>query len=154
MAEVWAVPTWVFFHTIAARINETFLKQNSNNILSIIKLICANLPCPYCRTHATTFMNAVTIEHINTKKRFIHFFFAFHNQVNNRLHKPTYKEEDLEKYKRAQLDIIYKSFIYGFMKKYSRTLYAGTLSQDRIRHAAGRTVNQWVKKHWSSLQGF
>ena len=154
MAEIWSIPTWLFFHTIAEKINENFLIAQKVQVVHIIKLICGNLPCPHCREHATAYCRNLKAENIRTKKNLIDFFYVFHNQVNTRLGKPLYHRKRLEKYKLARIDIIYKKFLYGFMKKYSRTLYAGNLSQDRKRRTVGRYINTWVQTHWKSIQGF
>ena len=60
----WGTPTWYLFHGIAANINEHFYKNNVSVILSFIKRVCANLPCPYCRGHAVNYMR-----YINEKPR-------------------------------------------------------------------------------------
>lgn len=154
MAEIWSIPTWLFFHTVAEKINEDFLNLHKSQVIRIIKLICNNLPCPECRTHATRYCRNLTAEKIKSKQDLIDFFYIFHNSVNSRLGKSTWARKSLEKYKRGRLDIIYTKFLYGFMKKYSRTLYAGNLSQDAKRRRTGKLIDVWVQTHWTSLQGF
>jgi hypothetical protein len=154
MAEIWSVPTWIFFHSLAEKINEDFLKTHTPQVIHIIKQICFNLPCPHCREHATAYCNNLIVEKIKNKDDLIQFLYIFHNNVNARLKKPIYDKKILKKYKRVRLDVVFSTFLYGFMKKYSRTLYAGNLSQDGKRRNAGRYINTWTRTHWKTLQGF
>ena len=125
MAEIWSVPTWLFFHTLAEKINENFLKTHKGEVVGIIKEICGNLPCPDCRQHASAYCRNLHAKNINNKNNLIQFLYVFHNHVNQRLGKANYSRNQLKKYKRGRLDVIFQKFIYGFMKKYSRTLYCG-----------------------------
>ena len=67
----WAPPTWIFFHTFAAKINKTFFEQNRSACLEIIKLICSCLPCPDCTKHAIHFMRRVNANTVRTKEELI-----------------------------------------------------------------------------------
>ncbi len=154
MSEIWSVPTWLFFHTLAEKINENFLKTHKGEVVGIIKEICGNLPCPDCRQHASAYCRNLHAKNINNKNNLIQFLYVFHNHVNQRLGKANYSRNQLKKYKRGRLDVIFQKFIYGFMKKYSRTLYAGNLSQDAKRRKAGRKISAWVQTYWRQLQGF
>jgi len=154
MAEIWSIPTWLFFHTVAEKINDNFLKTHKAQVIGIIKEICGNLPCPDCTQHATAYCRNLSEANIKNKNDLIQFFYTFHNNVNRRLGKPNYPRRQLNKYKRGRLDIIFQKFIYGFMKKYSRTLYAGNLSQDARRRNVGRRVSAWIQTYWRQLQGF
>ncbi len=154
MSETWAVPTWVFFHTIAEKINEIFLKKNAENMLIFIKLVCNNLPCPDCREHASHYLSLVKPHHIDTKEKLKDLFFVFHNNVNRQLRKPIFPKKGLEKYKNGRLDVIYRLFIFGFTKKYGQTLVPGVIMRTMHRKNAGKQVDKWCKQHWASLQGF
>ena len=94
MAEIWSIPTWCFFHTLAEKINENFLIQNKVRVIQIIKSICGNLPCPYCREHASKHCRSLTPDVIKNKQDLINYLFQFHNTVNSRLHKPLFKESN------------------------------------------------------------
>ena len=61
----WSVPTWMFFHGIAEKVDETYYKNNYKDIFDIIRTICQNLPCPYCREHATDYCKTLTGNKIN-----------------------------------------------------------------------------------------
>ena len=64
----WGTPTWYLFHSIAARINEEYYKNNYNMIWSFITEVCAMLPCPYCRQHAVQYISKIYNEQINTNQ--------------------------------------------------------------------------------------
>ena len=148
MIETWAIPTWMFFHTLAEKISEKFLENKTYEILQIIKLICSNLPCPVCRAHAINYINTVSPDSIKKKKNLRGMFFHFHNTVNARLGKPQYKEKNLNKYKYGRLSIIYVNFINGYMRKYNTQLFAGKFSTNGKRRQAGKQLNLWFRENW------
>ena len=154
MSEIWAVPTWVFFHTIAEKINENFLKKNTTNVLRFIKLVCDNLPCPDCREHASHYLSSVKPHHIDTKEKFKDLFFTFHNNINRRLRKPVFQKKGLAKFENGRLDVIYRLFIFGFTKKYGQTLHPGVIMRTLHRKTAGMQIAEWCEQNWGSLQGF
>ena len=154
MSEKWSIPTWTFFHTLAEKINNTFYINNTGTILSLIKKICSNLPCPECRAHASLYINRIRIDNVKTKEDFRMMLFTFHNSVNSRLRKPMFKKENLIKYKNGRLDVIFSLFISGFIHTYAKTLYAGNLSQEGTRKVVGKQISIWCKANWKHLQGF
>ena len=105
----WMNITWLLIHTLAFK-----LKNNSSNhaeeVFKQIKLICANLPCPECRNHATSSLK--NINNIKTKQQLVDICFLFHNHVNKRLGKPqfTKKEHDI-KYEKYNLEKVVIRFI-------------------------------------------
>lgn len=110
MVKEWAPVTWILFHTIAEKCNAVNYQKNKGILLEIIKNLCAKLPCPECRYHATRYMSRKTIAHIPTKNDFIKLLFNFHNEVNRNLKKPIYEFKDLVKYKRANYINILQKF--------------------------------------------
>ena len=151
MIETWSIPTWIFFHTLAEKISDDFLLNKTNEVLRIIKLICSNLPCPTCKSHATLYMKTVSPNSIKSKKNLRLMFFHFHNTVNARLRKKQYKEEDLIKYKYGRIDIIYMNFISNYTRKYNTQLLAGRISQNYSRAQVGKKLNAWFRKNWSKF---
>ena len=65
----WGNATWFLFHTIAARIEPEYYKNNINMIWKFISECCGNLPCPFCRSHATAHLKTISIHQINTKAK-------------------------------------------------------------------------------------
>ena len=42
----WGPPTWVFIHVLAAKVKEQNFPMIGHTLLSVIRQICYNLPCP------------------------------------------------------------------------------------------------------------
>ena len=114
----WAPPTWIFFHTFAAKINKTFFEQNRAQCLEIIKMICSCLPCPECTKHAIQFMKRVNMHTVRTKEELINMLYIFHNQVNIRTYKKPAPREILKTYNSYRIDVAYINFINGYPAKY------------------------------------
>jgi len=114
----WGTATWFLFHSIAARIEPVYYKQNYLLIWQFIEKCCSNLPCPYCRTHATQYVSKISHKKIDNKEKLRRVLFDFHNSVNQRTRKPILKYEEIEKYKTAKLYHIFKNFEIKFFKTY------------------------------------
>ena len=56
MSAFWGTPTWIFLHTFAEKINESFYLNNKLKVMKMIKTICSILPCPACRRDSNEFM--------------------------------------------------------------------------------------------------
>ena len=65
--EVWGPPTWTLFHVMAEKVNEQAYPLLRDKMLTMIKMICKNLPCPYCATDATMFLNKINLADLKTK---------------------------------------------------------------------------------------
>jgi thiol-disulfide isomerase/thioredoxin len=115
----WGKVTWILFHSIIENIKDdapnNFIKMVFNNL----KLICNNLPCPYCKEHAISYLNNYKKYNFDTKDKLKFFFFTFHNNVNKRLNKQIMKKEILEKYKTVNLNNILINFSNVYLKKYT-----------------------------------
>ena len=102
----WGKVTWILFHSIIENIKDdapnNFIKMVFDNII----LICSNLPCPYCKDHAMSYIKKYKKYNFDTKEKLKIFIFTFHNNVNKRLNKPIMKIDILEKYKTANLNNI------------------------------------------------
>ena len=84
----WGKHTWIFIHTLAAKIAANHFSKVKNKIISLILNICKNLPCPACSQHADIVLKQAYITNISTKSHLIEFLRQFHNIVNIKLHKP------------------------------------------------------------------
>lgn len=108
----WGNVTWYLFHGIAEKIKEDKFLELKPTIISIIKLICSNLPCPDCADHATKFLNTINLDNIQNKNDFKIFLFKFHNMINSKTNKPQFSKEDFDnKYKNIIVPKIFKYFI-------------------------------------------
>lgn len=114
LRDVWGNNIWYLFHTIAEKIDDNKFKESINDIEDVIKLICGNLPCPDCSKHASAEMAKVNFKSMTNKKQLKTMLFNFHNYVNKNLKKPLFKEENLEKYKLANINLIINNFFIIF----------------------------------------
>ena len=103
MSKTWSHPTWLFYHSFAENMDETFYTTNKEACLEILRTISSRLPCSYCRQHAQRYLAAVSIRRLPTKDSFKEMVWAFHNNVNSRLHKPMYPYENLSEYKNRDI---------------------------------------------------
>ena len=110
----WGNATWYLFHTLAEKLKPEFSGEASE-LFRQIKLLCGNLPCPECSQHATSSLNAVNMNSINSRENLIEFIWQFHNRVNSRTGKSQYTREECKcKYSRAITRIILGNFLSVF----------------------------------------
>lgn len=117
----WGGAVWMFFHTISVRINADYYHNNYNYVWNFIKKICKTLPCPYCQQHASVYVDKIAIHQINTKDKLKMVLFNFHNSVNNRIGKKSNTIEILDKYKKANIKVIFDFFEKRFFHSYIGT---------------------------------
>ena len=113
----WGPPLWMFFHTLAERIDEQKYDILGPQLFNLIKQICYNLPCPDCSKHATTFLNSVKLHTIQTKNNLRMMLFFFHNLVNKRTNKPLFIESDLSIYATYNLRVVFTNFMNTYNRK-------------------------------------
>jgi hypothetical protein len=143
--ESWSHPTWVMFHTLAAKVKPDHFLKARKKLFWIIKNICYTLPCPDCRKHAITFMKSIHFKNIKTKDAFIYVLFVFHNNVNKRLNKPLFTQKQLEdKYNSINLKNITNKFIkaYRLTNKNNRDM-----ANSIARNILLRDINTWLAKN-------
>ena len=116
MAKSWAMPTWIFLHTLAAQIPEQRYQAIKEELLSKIKSLMYVLPCPDCANHATEAMAKIELKHIPTKAAFKQVIWKFHNSVNARIGKRQFTEAELGIYEKCHLGTIYAIFFNEFTK--------------------------------------
>lgn len=114
MAKVWGMPTWVFLHTLLAKIPEN--QYVAVDVLNQVKSICSVLPCPDCAAHATAYMAKIDPKHVQTKEQFKHVLWGFHNFVNKRTNKPIVSIDSIRIYDTLSFPFIYNVFLREFLK--------------------------------------
>jgi len=114
----WGGATWLLLHVIATRIDETYYRNNYIMIWKFMKNIFGNLPCPYCREHATYYIKNIKLSDVRTKSLLEKLLFNFHNSVNARTGKRQFLWSEMEIYKRANIRNIFKNFEIKFFKTY------------------------------------
>ncbi len=147
----WSIPTWIFFHTFAAKINEDFYITNRKIILFIMKLICRHLPCSECSKHASNFMQKVNAQNVKTKKDFIEMFWTFHNSVNKRTGKNQFKKENLGKYNNFRMDFAFSNFINNYGSRFG-FLTGGVMTNLHTRKQISKNMSNWMRLHWKYFQ--
>ena len=147
----WSIPTWIFFHTFAAKINEKFYIKNRKMVLFIIKIICRNLPCSECSKHASIFMENVNIHNVKTKQDFIKMLWTFHNSVNKRTGKKTFKEENLGKYNNFRMDYAFINFINNYSTRFG-FLTGGVMTNLFTRRNISKNLTNWMRTNWKYFQ--
>ena len=110
--DTWGPATWTLFHTLAEKIQDNQFNDTKSDLLTFIKRICSNLPCPDCAAHATQYTAKLTPNHFASKEQFKLFLFHFHNSVNMRTGKRPFTLEELNaKYSRANTFVVVPYFI-------------------------------------------
>ena len=133
MSKAWAVPTWLFLHTLAANLPEHTYNNIKADVLMQIKNICAVLPCPDCAKHATEYLSGLTVKHIPTKESLKVVLWRFHNVVNVQTKKPIFPIEQMVIYERSNLAVMYNMFLTEFTRPVRNPkLLMDVLSRDRI----------------------
>jgi len=143
----WSIPTWMFFHGIAEKVDETYYKNNYKDIFDIIRTICQNLPCPYCREHATSYCKTLTDNKINTKEKLKNELFIFHNYVNKRLDKKIFNESILNKYKTINIFKCFKWFDKHFYANYVVNHDFQGWKRNRVKEK----INKYFNSHWKRM---
>jgi len=130
----WGEPTWFLFHTLAEKVKPEYFADIKKELLNIIFAICANLPCPNCASHATSYMKAINFDTITTKDHLRIMLYRFHNEVNLRKGYPEFPLEQLsEKYSKANTVAIIHYFMPFFEDKHaSMRMIADDLHRSRI----------------------
>jgi hypothetical protein len=110
----WGPSTWIFMHTLAAKIKESSFSLIGPNLILVLIKICNNLPCPECSQHARQFWSKVKTANIKNKTDLINLLYVFHNIVNKRKQLPPYKYENINIYNTRNLIETYNSFSRNF----------------------------------------
>jgi len=147
MVSRWGPPTWNFFHTLAEKINEDNFSTVFPQVVSILKQICKNLPCPDCANHATQFLEKVNFANIKTKSDFKNIMYFFHNTVNRRKRKTPFDMKNLELYGKNNIITAYNNFIAVYHTSGNMKLLADSFQRKII-------VNQLKKWMVANIQFF
>jgi len=141
--EVWGPPTWTLFHTLAEKIKEDAPAQIFEKMFLMIKMICKNLPCPYCATDATKFLNNINLGDIKTKKQFKDMIYLFHNYVNNKKKKPLFNYINMQNYNNHNLIVSSNNFI----RVYHTRGNMQQLSESFQRQLVIKTFKKWIREN-------
>lgn len=110
----WGPSTWIFMHTLVAKLKESSFSLIGPNVILILIQICNNLPCPECAQHAKQFWSKVKTANIQNKTDLINLLFVFHNMVNKRKQIRAFKYENLKYYETRNVIETYNIFSRNF----------------------------------------
>jgi hypothetical protein len=101
-------------------------------LFSHIYRICNSLPCPDCADHATRFLAKVNVSALKTKTDLKNILYVFHNVVNVRKRKPVYHTNNLEVYKRKNLNNVYNNFVQVYNTRGNMKLLTESFQRQRV----------------------
>ena len=143
----WGEPFWNLFHVLAEKVNESEFQRIRVDFLNFIYLICSNLPCPDCTTHAVHYLNGINFNTITNKEELKNMLFDFHNSVNARKGYPLFPRDELDnKYRSGNTSVIIDTFLFHFKSRpYSVRLFTDTLHRDRVM----KNIVSWLETNIS-----
>lgn len=119
---VWGPSTWLFMHTLVAKIREEHFLIIGQKLIYILIQISNHLPCPECAQHAKQFWSKVKTVNIKTKEDLTNLIFVFHNVVNKRKGLPIFRHENLKYYETKNIIEVYNQFTKNFNTKGNMSL--------------------------------
>jgi hypothetical protein len=141
--EVWGPPTWTFLHTFVEKVKENAPVQIYEKMFFLIKMICKNLPCPYCASDATKFLNNINLANIKSKKQLKDTIYLFHNYVNNKKKKPLFNYINMQNYSSKNVVVAANNFI----RVYHTRGNMQQLSESFQRQLVIKTFKKWLKEN-------
>lgn len=141
----WGPSTWIFMHTLAAKIKETSFPVIGPNLILILIQICNNLPCPECSQHAKQFWSKVKTANIKSKSDLINLLFVFHNMVNKRKQLRPFKYENLQYYETRNIIETYNTFARNFNTRGNMNL----INESFHRNMMLSSLRTWVMSNLS-----
>jgi hypothetical protein len=145
----WGPSTWVFIHTLAAKIKEDSFPLIGPNLIMVIIQICDNLPCPECSQHAKHFWSKVRTANIKNKNDLINLLFVFHNVVNKRREAKLFKYENIKHYETKHVIETYNAFSKNFNTRGNMNL----INESFRRNMMLASLRTWLMsniKHFDS----
>jgi len=144
---VWGPPVWRLFHCMAEHIREEKFSEFKQPIFTIIKQICAFLPCPDCSKHATEFFRRVEISKIIKKQDFRNLLYIFHNMVNKRLRRPMFYVLHLNQYSKIPIYYALNIFLETFHTRGNMNL----LTESFHRGMVVKNIRQFFQTYGKRL---
>jgi len=130
----WGPPIWIFFHTLAEKINADQFAAVFPTLFQFISRICRVLPCPECSKHATLFLSKVNPAGVRDKNDFKNILYIFHNVVNRRKNKPPFDIQQLSStYQSKNIIECYNKFIAAYHTTGNMKLLAETFQRNMIK---------------------
>ena len=144
----WGKACWYVFHTLAYRLlpRKEYLV---NQLLTHIKNVACNLPCPDCSQHARRMFDTVKPGSVNNRETLIEMLYQMHNRVNLRIKKKAFT--------RAEHDELYLKANIVMIVKYFQNVMTRQLGQEKAMiytMARRNAVNALVKFYFDNRESF
>jgi len=139
----WGPSTWIFMHTLAAKVKENSFPVIGPSLILVLIQICNNLPCPECSQHAKQFWAKVKIVNIKTKDDLINLLFVFHNMVNKRKQLTLFNYNNLSYYKTRNVVQTYNTFSRNFNTRGNMSL----INESFRRNMMLSSLKTWLMKN-------
>jgi hypothetical protein len=136
----WGPSTWVFMHTLAAKIKEDSFPLIGPKLIITLIQICNNLPCPDCAKHAKEFWSKVKVVNIKNKSDLVNLLFVFHNMVNKRRNVKGFKYENLKYYETKNVIETYNIFSRNFNTRGNMNL----INESFHRNMMIASLKKWI----------
>ena len=137
---IWGPSTWIFMHTLVAKIKESSFPKIGTSLIFVLIQICNNLPCPECAQHAKEFWSKVKVTNIKTKTDLVNLIYVFHNMVNKRKQTLLYKYENINYYNKKNIIDTYNTFSRNFNTKGNMNL----INQSFHRNMMLSSLRSWM----------
>lgn len=90
---LWGQLLWFSLHNGALNYPESPTARDIKDMVGFIRALPLMIPCDECKNHADNFISKLSDNQLSNVSRtpdsLFHFFWLFHNDVNQRLRKPT-----------------------------------------------------------------
>lgn len=136
----WGPSTWIFMHTLAAKIKEESYSVVGKDLILLLINISNHLPCPECTQHAKEFWRKVNIDTLKTKKDLINILYIFHNIVNKRRKTPCFKYDDLQIYNEKDVITTHNLFSRNFHTRGNMNLINESFHRSKVL----RYIKKWL----------
>ena len=136
----WGPSTWLFMHTLAAKLKESSFNVVGPHLIHVFIQICNNLPCPECSQHSKQFWSKVKTNNIKNKTDIINLLFVFHNIVNQRKNYKPFKYENLKYYETKNVIETYNTFSKNFNTRGNMNL----ISESFHRNMMLTSLKTWM----------
>ena len=139
----WGASTWLFMHTLAAKLKESSFNIIGPQLIRILIQICNNLPCPECSQHAKLFWSKVNINNLKNKSDLINLLFVFHNVVNKKKNYNSFNYENLKYYETKNVIETYNIFYKNFNTRGNMSL----INESFHRNMMIASLKTWMMKN-------
>jgi hypothetical protein len=144
----WGPPTWIFMHTLVAKIKEDQFPLIGKQVISHLIQICLFLPCPECSVHAKQFWANVNTANIKTKQDLINLIYVFHNSVNKRRSVRPFRYVDLQYYNTLKLIDTFNAFARNFNTHGNMNLITESFHRSRLL----QSLRIWLMSNLSRFE--